>query len=92
MGGIAVPAMFGAVAVLYFALVRRVGGGLQKIFDEVDGVVEHVVVGAAHVDAELAAEFWAERGPVALQDVAEVVVFLPIGGDFGIDLDRRAHV
>ena len=61
-------------------------GGLQEIFDQVDGVVEHVVVGAADVDAELAAEFGAERGPVALQDVAEVVVFLPVGGDCGIDV------
>ena len=86
LGGIAVPAVFGAVAVFYFAFVGRVRGGFQKIFDEVDGVVEHVVVGAAHVDAELAAEFGAERGPVRLQDVAQVVVFLPVGGDFGIDL------
>ena len=59
---------------------------LQKIFDEIDGVVEHVVVGAAHVDAELAAEFGAERGPVALENVAQVVVFFPVGGDFRIDV------
>ena len=65
--GIAVPAVFGAFAVFYFAFVRGICGGLQEIFDEVHGVVEHVVVGAAYVDVQFAAEFRAQGGPVALQ-------------------------
>jgi hypothetical protein len=34
---------------------------------------------------ELALEFGAERGPVALEDGGEVVVVAPVGGDFMID-------
>jgi len=36
---VAVPAMLGFIAVLNFAVIRRVRGGLQKIFEKVDGVV-----------------------------------------------------
>jgi len=48
-------------------------GCVEEIFHQVDGVVEHVIVGATYVDAQLAAEFGAEGGPVALQDGAEIV-------------------
>ncbi len=85
-GGVAVPTVFRPVAVFDFAFVGGICGGLEEVFDQIDSVVEHVVVGAAYVDAEFAAEFGAEGGPVALEDVAEVVVFLPVGGDFRIDV------
>jgi len=49
--GVAVPAVFGAFTVFYFAFVRGIGSGLQEVFDQVDGVVEHVIVGAADEDA-----------------------------------------
>jgi hypothetical protein len=38
-GRIAIPAVFGTVAVFDFAAVGRTFGGLEKIFKKVDGVV-----------------------------------------------------
>ena len=60
---IAVPAVLGFVAVFNFAVVGRIRGGLEKIFEEIDGVVEHVIVRAADVYVELALKFGAELGP-----------------------------
>ena len=78
--GVAVPAVLGAVAVFHFAFVGRVAG-LQKILQQVDGVVQKIVVGAADVDVELALQLRAQRRPVALEDVAQIVVLFPVGGD-----------
>ncbi len=68
--GVAVPAVFGFIAVFNFAVVGRVRGGLQKIFEKIDGVVQHVIVRAAHVDIQLALQLRAELGPIALENCA----------------------
>jgi hypothetical protein len=91
LGGIAVPAMLGFVAVFDFAFVRGIRGGLQEVFEQIDGVVEHVIIGAADVDVQLAAEFGTKLVPIALKDRGEIVVLLPVGGDVVVD-DARFFV
>ncbi len=54
--GVAVPAVFEAVAVFDFAAIV---GGLEEVFHQVDGVVEVEVVHVAAVDMELALKLWA---------------------------------
>src|SRR6266545_765884 len=83
---IAVPAMFGAVAVIDLAPVKRIGRALQKLLNQVDRVVQIVVVHVAAVDVYLAFEFRAERLPIALENVAEVVIFAPVFGDRAVYL------
>ena len=78
---VAVPAMFGFVSVFNFAIIGRIRGGLQKIFEQINGVVEHVIVRAAHVDVQLALKLRAEFRPIALENRAKVVMFLPVFGD-----------
>src|SRR5262249_12829160 len=48
--------------------------------------VEEEAVEVADVDAEeLAPELGTERGPIAREDVAEVVVLAPVRGDVAVD-------
>ena len=37
---VAVPAMLGAVAIIDRATVRRIGRAFEKLFDEIDGIVQ----------------------------------------------------
>src|SRR5215813_3851860 len=78
---IAVPAMLGAVAVIHLAPVKRICRALQELLDQVHRVVQIVVVHVAAVDMYLAFEFRAERLPIALEDMAQVVIFAPVFGD-----------
>ena len=88
-GGVAVPAVLGAGAVLHFAVVGDAvaggAGGLEEVLHQVDGVVEEVGVVGADVEVELALEFGAEGLPVALQDGVEVEVVVPVGGGLVVD-------
>ena len=77
--------MFRAIAVLHFAVIRRVLRGLQEIFQVINRVVQEISVGGAHVDVQLALQLRPKRRPVALHDRAEIVVLFPIGGDAAID-------
>src|SRR5262247_543459 len=83
---VAVPAMFGAVAVIHLAPVKRSCRALQKLLDQVDRVVQIVVVHVAAVDVYLAFEFRARSLPIALENVAEVVIFAPVFGDRAVYL------
>src|SRR5262245_13788128 len=78
---IAVPAMFGAITVIHLAPVKRICRALQKLLDQVDGVVQIVIVHVAAVDVYLAFELRAERFPIALENVAEIVIVAPVFGD-----------
>src|SRR6185312_2430280 len=77
IGMVAVPAMLGTVAVVHLALVGRLGV-LQEILHQVNGIVQIVVVHVADIDVDLALQARRQLLPVALQDVAQVVVVLPI--------------
>ena len=68
--GIAIPAVFRAIAVFHFPIVGRVPGGFQEIFQVVNRVSQKISIGRAHVDVKFALQFGAERGPVALQNSA----------------------
>jgi hypothetical protein len=46
--------MFRSVCVFYLAVVRRVRRGLQKIFNEINGIVQEIVVGAATINVQFA--------------------------------------
>src|SRR5262245_55512065 len=83
---IAVPAVLGAVAVIHLARVKRIGRALQKLLDQVDRVIQIVVIHVATVDVYLAFELRAERLPITLEDVSEVVIFAPVFGDRTIHL------
>ena len=85
-GVVAIPAVLGARLVVDFAVVVRVLGSLEKIFHQIHGVVEEIVVGLTDVDVQLAVELWSKLGPVALEDVAQVVILAPVGRDCRIDL------
>src|SRR5262249_33487340 len=52
--GVAIPAVLRAIAVLDLAVVGRILSVLQKILDEVNGVIEEEIVGAAAVNVKLA--------------------------------------
>lgn len=86
---VSVPTVLRAIAIVDFALVKRGIGFLEKIFHQVHGIVEIEIVHVATVDMYLPLEFGTERRPVALQDVAEVVVLFPILGNFRIDIARQ---
>ncbi len=60
-------------------------GGVEELLGQPHGAVEVVVIPGAHGKVQLADEFRAERLPVALQNVVEVVVLLPILGYMVID-------
>src|SRR5215468_7917852 len=77
---IAVPAMLGAVAVIHLAPVKWVGRPLQKFLDQIDRVVQIVIVHVAAVDVNLAFQLRTESLPIALEYIAEVVIFAPVFG------------
>ena len=77
-GMIGVPAVLGAAFVVDFAAIERVLCRLEKVVDQVHSVIQKVVVRFADVDVDLAFQLRTNLCPVALHDVAEVVVFAPI--------------
>ena len=83
--GVAVPAVLGPIAVEYLAAIGWVGGFLQKVFHQVDGIIEVKIVHVADVDVDLALEVFADLGPIALEDRVQVVVLLPIFRHVRID-------
>ena len=50
---VAVPAMFSPGLVVHLATVERVGCRFQKIFNEVDCVIEKIVVGFTAINVDL---------------------------------------
>ena len=50
-----------------------------------DAHVQEIRIGVADVDVDFGGELGAQRGPIALEDGAQVVVLLPILGDFFVD-------
>ena len=77
--------MLGPVAVRDLAAVGRVLDLLEDVLHQVYGVVQIIVVHVADIDMDLALELLADLGPVALEDVAEVVVLAPVLGDRAVD-------
>ena len=63
-----------------------VGGRVEKLLDEIDGLVEIVVVHHAYGEVQFSQNFGTERAPVPPQDVAEVVVLAPVFCHFGVDV------
>ena len=82
---VAVPAVLGPVAVINLAVVVGVFGVFQEFFHQVDRIVQVIVVHVANIDVNFALELGAESFPVALQDVAQVVVLAPVGRRVGIN-------
>src|ERR1700680_297822 len=72
-------------AIFEIAGVIGIVGLGEKLLEEADGVVEIVGVARADLDVNLADELGSERLPVALKDVAQVVVLAPIGGDLMVN-------
>src|SRR5580658_8801425 len=81
---IAVPAVFGALAVSHLALVRR-PQTLETLLRKVDRIVQIVSIGAADVDVDLAAQLWRERAPIARNDVRQIEMLAPVLGHLAID-------
>ncbi|MGH7442034.1 MAG: hypothetical protein ACREKE_05105 [bacterium] len=75
-----------AGAVLEGCVGVGVGGFFELVLEQVDGVVEEVGVAVARRKVELALETGAECGPVSLEDGGEVVVLVPVGDDFFVDV------
>ncbi len=75
-----------AGTVLELGVGVGVAGGIERLLQQVDGVVEEVGVSVADCDMELALELGAECRPVALEDGVDVVMVMPVGDDFGVDL------
>jgi hypothetical protein len=69
---------------------RTVRRAFEKLLDQIDGVVQIVVVHIAAIESDLSLELWPKLRPVALEDVAEIVVFTPILRHGVIDLSRSA--
>src|ERR1700752_1720871 len=78
--------MLSARFVIDLTAERRILRGLQKILSEIDSVVEKKVVSLADVDIDLAGELWSEPGPIALEDVGEIVILTPVLRHGTIDL------
>ena len=57
---VAAPAVFGAGFVIDFAAIERVLCRLEKIVDQVHGVIQKVIVRLADVDVDLAFSFRSE--------------------------------
>src|ERR1700704_1911085 len=86
---VAIPAMFGARFVVNFAAVVRILGALEKVIDEVDGIVEIVVVGLAHVDVKFAFEFRSQLFRVPPEDVTKVEMLPTVLGNGTINLSSH---
>ncbi len=80
------PAVRLAVAVHEEALVVRVLGLLHPLLELLRRVVQVVRVDVAGVEVQLVDELRAERRPVLLEVIAQVVVLLPVLRDLAIDL------
>ena len=81
---ISIPAMLGTITIIHLATVVGITGALQKLFGEIDGVVKIVVIHQAGINVQLPFEFGAQRGPIPFEDVAQIEIFLPVGGDFRV--------
>ena len=75
-----------AGAVLEGRVGVRISGRLQLLVQQMHGVVQEVGVAVADRDVQLALELRPERGPVALEDRRQVVVVVPVGQHFLVDL------
>ena len=64
----------------------RVVRFLQKFIQQVNAHVQEITVGVANVNVDLVRDLRTERRPARLENVAEVVVFLPIRSDLLVDL------
>src|SRR5216117_2194726 len=48
-------------------------------------MIQVVIIEGAAVEMDLAAQLWSKRGPIALHDIAKVVVLAPVRGDCRFD-------
>jgi hypothetical protein len=64
--------------IIHFAAVVWVLSALQEVLHQVDRVIQIVIVGFANVDVKFAFELWPKLFPVALKNVAEVVMLPPV--------------
>src|SRR4051794_6882244 len=80
------PAVTLARAEADHASERGIGAGEERI-EAVDGVIEEIIVGLAHVDVDLPGELRAERRPVLLHHEAKVIS-LPVIDHRSVDLPR----
>lgn len=65
--------------------IMRIFRRYHPILHQVDGIVQEEVVRIAHEDVHLALQLWAERVPVFLHVIAQIVMFLPILRNFRVD-------
>src|SRR6267378_6980152 len=82
-------------AILEISAVVRAMAGLpgafEKVFQQMNSAVQVIGVARAHLDVQFAHEFRTQRFPVALHDVAQIVVLSPVFGYFAVD-DARLLV
>ena len=83
---VAVPAVFGAVAIVYLSIVIGSRCFFQDLFGQIDGIIEVIVVHIPTVDVQFTGQFRAEACPVPLKNVGQVIVLLPEGRYLGVDL------
>src|SRR5687768_2773989 len=78
--------MLGARLVIDDSAVVRVLRRLEKIFHEIHGVIQKIVVSLADVDVKLAFELWSYLRPITFEDVTEIKILTPVFSDGAIDL------
>src|SRR5436190_15769756 len=64
----------------------RIVGFLDEVVEHVHAHVQEVAVGVANIDIDLVGQLRAERRPVGLHDVAQVVMLFPVRGDLLVNL------
>src|ERR1700678_1138845 len=74
-----------ARTVLKSSIGMRVAGGVERVLQQVDSIVEEEGVGVAHGHMQLPFKLWTKSAPVADEHRSKVVVVVPIGANLRID-------
>ena len=77
--------MLGPVAIVHLSGIVGVGGALQEFFHQVNSIIQVVGIHITTVDMDFTGQVGAQFVPVALQYVAQVIIFLPVFGHFMVD-------
>src|SRR6202034_4444992 len=85
---VSVPAVLRPIAVFHFAIVRWIRSALEKVFHQINCIIEEVGISAAAINVYFALKFWSEGGPIPFQDIAKIVMLLPVRGYVRINLAR----
>src|SRR5215467_15820408 len=75
-----------------FGVGRRILSLLEELLDLIHGIVQIAVIHRATGNVDLPPKLWAEYCPIALDDVSQVVMILPVFGHIRIDLPGQLVV